>query len=174
MNKQQKEEFVDDLRQKLSDATAFYLTDFTGMNVKEMTEFRDRLRKEEVEYVVVKNTLAQRAIENLELPDIGGFFTGPTGVVIGRDSVVAAKVLTDFAKEFDKKPAVKLGVVSKQQIDPDQVKQLAELPPRDELLAKLAGGLAAPMSRLAGGMQNLLGGFANALDQLRQSREAAE
>lgn len=174
MNKQDKQAFVDELQAKLSDAEAFYLTDFTGMNVKQMTEFRARLRKEGVDYVVVKNTLAQRALKDLELPDIGSFFTGPTGVVIGRDPVAAAKVLSNFAKEFDNKPAVKLGIVERQEVAPDQVKQLAELPPKEELLAKLAGGLQAPMARLAGGMQNLLGGFANALDQLRQSREGSE
>ena len=173
MNKDQKQAFVDDLHSKLSGASAFYLTDFSGMNVKQMTEFRSRLRKQGVDYVVVKNTLAQRALTDLELPDIAGFFAGPTGLVIGPDPVAAAKVLSEFAKEFDNKPAVKLGIVERKEVAPDKVKQLAELPPKEVLLAQLAGGLQAPMARLAGGMQNLLGGFARALDQLRQSREAS-
>lgn len=175
MNKEQKSAFVDELQGKLSEARAFYLTDFTGMNVKQITEFRARLRREGVEYVVVKNTLAQRALSGMELPDIASFFTGPTGLVIGReDAVTAAKVLTDFAKEFDNKPAVKLGIVERQEVQPDQVKQLAALPPKEVLLAQLAGGLQAPMSRLAGGMQNLLAGFARGVDALRQQREASE
>jgi large subunit ribosomal protein L10 len=172
MNRGDKQAFVDELNQKLSGATAFYLTDFTGMSVKQMTKFRSRLRSEGVEYVVVKNTLAQRAIADLELPDIGSSFTGPTGLVIGSDPVTAAKVLSDFAREFDNKPAIKLGIVERKEVAPEQVKQLAELPPREILLAQLAGGLQAPMARLAGGMQNLLGGFARALDALRQQREA--
>jgi large subunit ribosomal protein L10 len=172
MNRGDKQAFVDELNQKLSGATAFYLTDFTGMSVKQMTKFRSRLRSEGVEYVVVKNTLAQRAIADLELPDIGSSFTGPTGLVIGSDPVTAAKVLSDFAREFDNKPAIKLGIVERKEVAPEQVKQLAELPPREILLAQLAGGLQAPMVRLAGGMQNLLGGFARALDALRQQREA--
>lgn len=175
MNKEQKSAFVDELQGKLSEARAFYLTDFTGMNVKQITEFRARLRREGVEYVVVKNTLAQRALTGMELPDIASFFTGPTGLVIGReDAVTAAKVLTDFAKEFDNKPAVKLGIVERQEVQPDQVKRLAALPPKEVLLAQLAGGLQAPMSRLAGGMQNLLAGFARGVDALRQQREASE
>lgn len=175
MNRDQKSEFVGDLQEKLAGAHAFYLTDFTGMNVKQITEFRSRLRKEGLEYVVVKNTLAQRAITALELPDIAGFFTGPTGLVIGReDAVAAAKVLTEFAREFDNKPAVKLGVVERREVRPDQIKQLAELPPREVLLAQLAGGLQAPMARLAGGMQSLLAGFARGVDALRQQREGAE
>jgi large subunit ribosomal protein L10 len=174
MNKDQKSEVIDELQQKLSGAQAFYLTDFTGMSVKQITEFRSRLRKQGVEYVVVKNTLAQRAVTQLELPDIAGFFTGPTGLVIGRDDpVTAAKVLSDFNREFDNKPAVKGGVVERQGISPDQVKRLAELPSKEVLLAQLAGGLQAPMARLAGGMQNLLAGLARAVDALRQQREGA-
>lgn len=175
MKRNDKQQVIEELQEKLSSASAFYLTDFTGMNVKQMTEFRSRLRKQGVEYMVVKNTLAQRAIAGLELPDVASFFTGPTGLVIGQDDAVsAAKVLADFAREFDNKPAIKLGVVDRQGVGPDQVKRLAELPPKEVLLAQLAGGLQAPMARLAGGMQNLLGGFARAVDALRREREAAE
>jgi large subunit ribosomal protein L10 len=173
-NKDAKQVTIDELHEKLSVASGFYLTDFTGMSVKQMTQFRTRLRGQGVEYVVVKNTLAQRARADLNLPDISGFFTGPTGLVIGRDPVAAAKVLSDFAREFDNKPAVKAGIVERKEVAPDQVKALAELPPREVLLAQLAGGLQAPMSRLAGGMQNLLAGFARAVDALRQQREGLE
>lgn len=172
MKREDKNEFVGTLHDKLSGARAFYLTDFSGMNVKQMTQFRARLRKQGVEYVVVKNTLAQRALEGLELPDIAAFFNGPTGLVIGReDAVTAAKALADFAKEFDNKPAIKVGVVEMREIGPDQVRQLANLPPREVLLAQLAGGLQAPMAQLVGGMNQLLAGFARAIDALRQQRE---
>ncbi|HEV2129658.1 MAG TPA: 50S ribosomal protein L10 [Longimicrobiaceae bacterium] len=174
MNREQKSAFSDELQEKLADARAFYLTDFTGMSVKQMTNFRARLRKEGVDYVVVKNTLAIRALDGLELPDIARFFSGPTGLVIGReDAVTAAKVLTDFAREFDNRPAVKVGVVERKAVAPDQIKQLAELPPKEILLAQLAGGLQAPMARIAGGMSQLLAGFARAVDGLRQQREGA-
>ena len=174
MNKEQKSVAVGELHEKLVGAKAFYLTDFSGMNVKQITAFRTRLRAQGVEYVVVKNTLAQRALADLELPDIGASFAGPTGVVIGRnDAVAAAKVITDFAREFDNKPKVKLGIVERKEVGPAQIKQLAELPPREVLLAQLAGGLQAPMSRLAGGMQSLVAGLARAVDALRQQREEA-
>lgn len=175
MNKEQKSAFVVELHDKLAGARAFYLTDFSGMNVKQMTQFRSRLRQQGVEYVVVKNTLALRALADLELPDVAAFFRGPTGVVIGQDdAVTAAKVLTDFAREFDNRPAVKVGLIERKTIGPEQVKQIAELPSKDELLAQLAGGLQAPMARLAGGMSQLVAGFARALDALRQQREGAE
>jgi large subunit ribosomal protein L10 len=174
MKRSDKDEFIGELQQKLEGASAFYLTDFTGLNVKQMTQFRARLRKQGVEYVVVKNTLAQRALQGLDVPDVAAFFTGPTGVVIGRDdAVAAAKALTDFAREFGDKPAVKVGVVERREVNADQVKKLAELPPREVLLAQLAGGLQAPMSRLAGGMSQLMAGFARAVDALRQQKEGA-
>jgi large subunit ribosomal protein L10 len=174
MKRDEKNVVIADLQEKLSDASAFYLTDFTGLSVKQITQFRARLRKEGVEYVVVKNTLAKRAIEGLELPDVAGFFTGPTGVVIGRrDAIAAAKVLTDFAREFGDRPAVKVGIVERKSFAPEQVKQLAELPPKEVLLAQIAGGLQAPMARLAGGMNQLMAGFARAVEQLRQQKEGA-
>jgi large subunit ribosomal protein L10 len=174
MKRTEKDEFIGELQQKLEGASAFYLTDFTGLNVKQMTQFRARLRKQGVEYVVVKNTLAQRALQGLDVPDVAAFFTGPTGVVIGRDdAVAAAKALTDFAREFGDKPAVKVGVVERREVNADQVKKLAELPPREVLLAQIAGGLQAPMARLAGGMSQLLAGFARAVDALRQQKEGA-
>ena len=127
---------------------------------------------------IVGNEKTVRRVETMiardRIPNVN-FFTGPTGVVIGReDAVGAAKVLTDFAREFDNKPAVKLGVVERKQVGADQIKALAALPPREVLLGQLAGTLQAPMSRLAGGMQSLIAGFARAVDALRQQREGAE
>lgn len=174
MNRTEKDAFIGELQEKLGEASAFYLTDFTGLNVKQMTQLRARLRKQGVDYVVVKNTLAQRAVEALEMPDLASFLTGPTGVVIGReDAVAAAKAITDFAREFGDRPAVKVGVVERREYNAEQVKKLAELPPREVLLAQIAGGLQAPMSRLAGGMSQLLAGFARAVDALRQQKEGA-
>jgi large subunit ribosomal protein L10 len=174
MKRSEKDVVVAELQERLGDASAFYLTDFTGLSVKQITEFRSRLRKQGVEYVVVKNTLAKRALEELELTDVAQFFAGPTGLVIGRqDAVAAAKVLSDFAREFGDRPAIKVGVVDRRAFGPEQVKRLAEMPPREVLLAQIAGGLQAPMARLAGGMSQLLAGFARAVDALRQQKEGA-
>ena len=94
--------------------------------------------------------------------------------MIGRnDAVAAAKVLSDFAREHADRPAVKVGVVDRKAFAPEQVKRLADMPPREVLLAQIAGGLQAPMARLAGGMNQLMAGFARAVDQLRQQKEGA-
>ena len=120
MNKTQKQKLVDDLREKLGTANALYYTDFTGLNVKRMTELRRRLRKAGVEYVVIKNTLALRAVNESGL--VSEKLKGPTGIVVAKDAVAGAKVLSDFAKEFDSKPGIKGGLFDGQKIDVDQVK----------------------------------------------------
>ena len=102
MKRNEKEQLVTELTAKINGATAFYYTDFTGLNVKKMTELRRRFRKAGVEYVVIKNSLAQRAVNESGL--VGSRLRGPTGVVIGKDPVTAAKVLSDFAKENEQRP----------------------------------------------------------------------
>src|SRR5262250_971376 len=108
MKKPEKDKLVAELKSKIKGAKALYYTDFTGLNVKRMTELRRRFRKAGVEYVVIKNTLALRAINESGLT--GTRLRGPTGVVVSKDPVAAAKLLTDFAKENDQKPAVKGGL----------------------------------------------------------------
>lgn len=174
MKVQEKQAVVEQLVERLRDAEAVYLTDFTGLNVKSMTDLRARLRRAGVEYLVVKNSLAQRAVGGLDLPDVGQFFTGPTGLVIGRsDAVTAAKVLDEFAREHDNKPTVKIGIVERRTVGAEDVARLAKLPPRDQLLAELAGALEAPLAQLAFALQALLGEFVGLLEALRAQRESA-
>src|SRR5215218_8807537 len=115
MKRTDKEQLVSELRDKLQNSTSLYYTDFTGLNVKRMTDLRRRLRKAGVEYVVIKNTLALRAVNESGL--VGERLRGPTGVVIGTDPVAAAKVLTDFARENDQKPGIKGGMFDGRSID---------------------------------------------------------
>src|SRR5918912_4018700 len=123
MKRSEKEQLVSELAQKLRGASALYYTDFTGLNVKRMTDLRRRLRKSGVEYVVIKNTLALRAVNESGL--VGQPLKGPTGIVVSTDPVAAAKVLSDFAKENDQRPAVKGGLREGAVIDEAQVKRLA-------------------------------------------------
>src|SRR5688500_3620892 len=105
MKRNQKEQLVTELRDKLEGASAVYYTDFTGLNVKRMTDLRRRFRKAGVQYLVIKNTLALRAVNESGLA--GERLRGPTGLVVGTDPVAAAKVLTDFARENDQRPNIK-------------------------------------------------------------------
>ena len=171
MNRTEKEQLVSELKEKLQGATALYYTDFTGLNVKRMTDLRRRLRKANVEYVVIKNTLALRAVNESGL--VGERLRGPTGLVVARDPVAAAKVITDFAKENDKRPAVKGGVFEGKAIDTAQVTKLASMPSREQMLAELGAGMQAPMAAFVGALNGLFYMFAGALDALRTQKEGA-
>src|ERR671930_1159124 len=135
MNRTEKEQLVAELKDNIKDAPALYYTDFTGLNVKRMTDLRRRLRKANVEYVVIKNTLALRAVNEAGL--VATRLKGQTGLVVAKDAVAAAKVLADFAKENDQRPAVKGGLLEGKAVDVDQVKKLATMPSRDQMLAEL-------------------------------------
>jgi large subunit ribosomal protein L10 len=168
MNQTEKQALVAELRDKLKGAKALYYTDFTGLNVKQMTDLRRRLRKGGVEYLVIKNTLALRAVNESGLT--GMRLRGPTGIVIGKDPVVAAKVVSDFAKESEKL-TVKGGLLEGKSIDSAQVKKLATMPSREQLLAQLGAGLQSPLAAMAGALNGVLTTFVGALDALRAQRE---
>ena len=171
MNRTEKQKIVSDLAEKLKTAQALYYTDFTGLNVKRMTELRRRLRKAGVEYVVIKNTLALRAVNESGL--VADRLKGPTGLVIAKDPVAAAKLVTDFAKENDQKPAVKGGMFEGQALDAEQVKKLASMPSREQMLSELGAGFQAPMAAFVGALNGLLYMFAGGLEALRTQREGA-
>jgi large subunit ribosomal protein L10 len=171
MKRSEKEQLVAELKTKIQSSPALYYTDFTGLNVKRMTELRRRLRKANVEYVVIKNTLALRAVNESGL--VATRLRGPTGLVVAKDAVAAAKLLQDFAKENDQKPAVKGGMLEGRALDVAQVKQLATMPTREQLLAELGAGLQSPMAAFVGALNGMLYMFAGALEALRTQREGA-
>src|SRR5687767_153121 len=171
MKRNEKEQLVTELRDKLKGASAVYYTDFTGLNVKRMTELRRRFRKAGVEYVVIKNTLALRAINESGLT--GTRLRGPTGVVVSKDPVAAAKLLADFAKENDQRPAVKGGLLDGATIDEAQVKKLALMPSREQMLAELGAGLMSPMAAFVGALNGMMYMMVGALEALRTQKEGA-
>ena len=171
MKRTDKEQLVVELKEQIGASKALYYTDFTGLNVKRMTELRRRLRKANVEYVVIKNTLALRAVNESGL--VGERLKGPTGLVMAKDAVGAAKVLTDFAKENDQRPTVKGGMLDGSSIDAAQVKRLAAMPTREQMLAELGAGLQSPLGAFVGALNGLLMTFAGALEALKTQREGA-
>lgn len=168
--KAQKQETVTALAARLKRTTTLYVTDFTGLDVAKMTQLRRRLRQAGTDFVVVKNTLARRALGDAQVPGLEDHLAGPTGLVLaGADPVAAAKVLADFAREFEK-PAIKVGLVDGKAVTPAQVKRLASLPPRLELLGQLGGTLRAPMASFAGALNGVLMNMVGALEALRAKR----
>jgi large subunit ribosomal protein L10 len=171
MKKAEKEQLVTELRDKLKSAQSLYYTDFTGLNVKRMTELRRRLKRAGIDYVVIKNTLALRAVNESGL--VGEKLKGPTGLVVGKDPVAAARLLTEFAKEFEDKPTMKGGLVQGKAINNAQLKRMASLPSREQMLADLAASMQSPMAAFVGALSGPLYMFAGALDALKSQREGA-
>ena len=168
--KAQKQESVTALAGKLKRAPTVYVTDFTGLNVARITDLRRRLRAAGVEYVVVKNTLALRALSEAQVTGLDAHLAGPTALVLaGADPVAAAKVLADFAREHEK-PAIKIGLVDGKAVTPEQVKRLATLPSRVELLAQLGGAFQAPLATFVGALNGLLMMMVGALEALKTKR----
>jgi len=160
MSKDERQATVESLSEQLKGAPNVYVTDFSGLNVLRMTELRRRMRAAGVQYVVVKNTLAQRALAANNITDLDQHLAGPTGLVLSPDALAGAKVLTDFAKEFEK-PQVKAGYVDGKAVDPAYVQRLGSIPSREVLLGQIAGT-----------MNNILYMFAASLEALRDQRTA--
>ncbi len=161
------------LREKLSGARCAVLTDFRGLSVAEMTELRTLLRKSAVEYTVVKNTLAKIAVANTELASLAAHLEGPTAIAISRSDLVApSKVLTTWSKT---RPmlTIKGGVVEGRLVGPAEIVSLADLPPREILLARLAGTFQAPLQGLVNVLAGPIRALASVLDQVRQHRETS-
>lgn len=164
---------VDRIAEKLREAQGAVVTDYRGLNVKSITELRRRLRAEGVEYRVVKNTLTKLAAEKVELSDLGEYLTGPTAIAFGYDDPVApARIIAGFARE-SRVLTIKGGIVDGQVIDAAAVGELAELPSREVLLARVVGGMQAPISGLVNVLQGNIRSLVYALDALRRQRESA-
>jgi large subunit ribosomal protein L10 len=157
-----RQETVESLTKQIKASPALIVTDFTGLNVLKMTEFRRRLRATGAKYVVVKNTLAQRALAANRIAELDDHLAGNTGIVFaGEDPMAAAKVVGEFAKE-NERPTVRAGWVDGKAVAPAYIKRLGEIPPRDVLLSQLLGGFNGVLYQLVG-----------VLDALREQRQQA-
>ncbi|AEB74898.1 ribosomal protein L10 [Clostridium botulinum BKT015925] len=145
-NRQIKEAKVQEIREKLEKAQSVVLASYQGLNVEEDTELRKQLREAGVEYKVYKNTLVTLAAKELGMEGIVEYLEGPVSLAIGYDDATApARILNDFAKDH-KKLELKAGVVEGKVFDEAAIKELATIPPKEVLIAKLLGSLKAPMS----------------------------
>jgi len=172
MKRTEKQSFVEDFRERLQESPAIFLTDFSGLDVKSMTLLRDELRKNGAEYMVVKNRLARLALQELDLPDLSEWLSGPTGVVIGHGGPVeAAKAVSEFAKTHQDRPVFKVGVLENSVLSPSDIERLAKLPPREQLLAMVAGALEAPLAAFASVLEAKLLEMSGLLTALKEKKE---
>ena len=155
----------------LAKAPHAFLIGYQGITVPQVTELRNRVRNSGGEYVVVKNTLALRAIDSQALAQLKEHFVGPTAVVYSlKDPVALAKALTDSVKEM---PALqfKAGLVEGRAIAAEQIRDIASLPGREQLIAKLLFLLQSPIVRFARVLAAVPQSFVAVLDQVRQKKE---
>lgn len=168
-----KKELVSGLSAKFKEAKAMVLADYRGLTVDQDTELRSALRKAGVEYKVVKNTITKFAADQNGLNELDSFLNGPTAVAISStDPVAPAKILSDYAKKYEKLE-LKVGVVEGKVIDVAGIKALAELPPKEVLIAKVLGGFNAPISGFVNVLNGNIRGLVVALNAIAQQKANA-
>ena len=165
---EEKKKLVEELKEKIGAAKSIVIVDYKGLTVFEDTELRKTLREANVEYRVLKNRLMQKAFNELGYTDFNEALNGPTAVAFANgDPVAPAKILLDSADKT-KKLSVKCGMVDGTYITTDGVKELATLPPKEVLLAKLLGTLEAPISGLARVLNETVAGLARVLNAIAE------
>lgn len=170
LSRTQKHDLVSQYQEGLAEAPHAFLLGYKGISVPQVTELRARVRDTGGQYVVVKNTLALLAIEGKALGELKEHFQGPTAVVFGdSDPVSLAKVLTEFAKTS---PAIefKAGLVDGQRVAAGQIQEIADLPSREALIAKLVFLLQSPIARFVRGLAAIPQQFVSVLDQIRAAK----
>ena len=161
---------VKELTDKFSSAKSLVITDYLGLNVAEITELRSKLREAGVEFKVVKNTLATIAANDVEMEEMTEYFSGPTAIAFGEDDAVSpAKILVEFAKDHEVLE-IKAGLLNGEIISKDKVESLAEIPSREELLAKAFASMKAPLSGLVNVLQGNIRGLVQVLNQIKEEK----
>ena len=150
MKREEKEQLVQVLHDELDKSQAVFVTDYMGLNVEKITKLRRDISGADGSYQVVKNTLLRRASEGTPVVGIGQFFTGPTAIAIAHsDAVAVAKALVNFAKD-NEQLEVQGGILGERPMTAADVQELAKMPPREVLLARMLGSLNAPVSNFVG------------------------
>jgi large subunit ribosomal protein L10 len=170
-----KQETVAELRQVLAGSRTLIVSEYRGLTVKEIAEVRRALRKSDVAYRIVKNRLVKIAAQETIGEALNPLLIGPTAIAFGDDETATAKAVIDATRPY-KVVRITGGVLGDRAIDAESVTRLANLPSREVLLGRLAGGMVSPVSTLAGllgaNLRNLGSALAQVRDQKAQAGEA--
>jgi large subunit ribosomal protein L10 len=167
---EQKQAAVSEVQAKLQGAQAVIVAEYRGLNVERVTQLRSKARKSGVYLRVLKNTLARRAIKGTPFEKLSEQMVGPLMYGISQDPVAGAKVLSEFAKE-NELFVIKAGAMPNAVMSVQDIKALAQLPSREQLLATLLGTLQAPMTKLARTLNEVPGKFVRTLAAYRDAKE---
>jgi large subunit ribosomal protein L10 len=168
-----KRETVAQLREDLASSRTMIVSEYRGLKVKEIAEIRRALRKQDVTYRVVKNRLMRIAAEDSVGAALSPLLIGPTAIAFGNDEAGTAKAVLDATRPYNKVVRITGAVLGDQAIDADAVTRLAALPSRDVLLARLAGGMQAPLGTMAGLLAAPLRNLGYALAQVAEQKAKA-
>lgn len=174
MPSQKNVEQVEEIKGYLDGCTAMWLVDYRGLSVKQAQELRRSLRAEEAEMKVFKNTLTKIALSELGLPEMDELLAGPNGFIFvsGEDISKSAKAIKTFAKA-NPKLEIRGGLVGDKVMDAEQVKAIADLPSREELIAKLLGCLNNPATKIVRVLNEPMASLARILNQVAEKGNAA-
>jgi len=173
MKRSEKEQILAEVTEQVSRAKSMFFADFTGITVEEVTGLRREFKKSNVDYRVVKNTLARKALEAATGYDtVLDKLVGPTAIAFGYDDPVApAKIIKKF-REKNEKLKVKICVLEKQVYDGKQLDDLAKLPSRPEIIAAILGSIQAPMTGVAGAINAVMRDLVSVIDAIEKKKAA--
>ena len=168
-----KVELVEELHGMFSRAKSAVVANYQGIDAEGIAALRVHMRSRSVDFRVVKNTLARRAVKDTSLEVLSEDFKGPISILVGfEDAVAPAKALADFAKSVaTKSPEVICGVVDGEKVSPEEVQALAELPSREELISQMLSVFQGPTTNFAGVFSSLLRKLVGTLDAVREKKE---
>ena len=174
MNREQKAAAVAEIAESLRESEAVFAIDFRGISVPQAAELRTSLREADAVFRVVKNSLTERAADEVGAESLKALLEGPTALTFVRgDAAVAAKALQTFRRSNDLLE-FKGGLLGKEAIDPEQLLALARLPARDVLYGQLVGVVASPITGLVRTLNALISGLALQLGQIAEKKESGE
>ena len=169
-----KEKQVGEIAERLRSAKVVVLTDYRGLSVAQLGDLRAKLRQSDVEFRVIKNTLAKRAADESGHPDLGPALKGPVAFALGYDDLSApARLLAEWVRSSRLKLDITGGLVEGRFFAADQVRQLADLPSKEVLLAQLLGILQTPIAQLVGTIQAPVQNLVGLLEAYKNKLEAA-
>jgi large subunit ribosomal protein L10 len=173
-SREERNQIIERLESEFSEAKGIYLTNIDKIDVNKITQLRAELRKNDLTYVVVKNSLARIAAERTGKGEICSYLKGPTGVVIAKNEpTIPAKIIKNFRKENKDLLDIKAAYVEGALFDAEQTERLADIPSRDVLLSQLLSVMQAPIANLAGVLGGILTKFVGTLEAVKTKKEQA-
>ena len=174
MNREQKSAAIAEIATRIEQSEAIFAVDYRGITVAQVAELRAKLRENDATFKVVKNSLTERAADQVGAENLKEFLAGPTALTFVRgDVAVAAKAVADYARATQLLP-FKGGIMEGGAIDAEQIRSLSRLPSRQVLYGQLVGVVASPIGGLVRSLGGLIGGLAVALGQVQEKKQSGE